>query len=153
MKALKLILGVLAVPAIFVTLVVLVNVYHVYVDPDPLEEVQRDTRRMLHDYEHTRDPRELRGMFAYPPDAACGTVAMMAVGEWAITHQKDFIYIIDGLHPGDDREVFVGVFTGAISQSDLGDEFEAAFRKYRSPVLDQIMGRTPSPAQRGKEQP
>jgi len=143
MKRRRLILGLIALPIALVTAVVMQNVYRIYIAPDSLEEVERDTRRMLRNYERTQDPSELRGMFSYPPEAGGAMTAMPIVAEWAIEHQEDFIVIIDGLHQGEDREVFVRAFT-VISQSSLDKEFAAAFRKqYHSPVLDQIKENLP----------
>jgi hypothetical protein len=124
--------------ALFVILVLSVAVFALV--QDQIDRVGVETHKILREYERTRDPKPLRLWLTGYRGEATGHEVMIVVAEWAIKHQSDFIFAIEGIQKKE-VQTFVGSFAFALTDASSDKEFRESFKGHKSKVLTLILAK------------
>lgn len=106
-------------------------------DVDSIEQTRIATEWRIKKYELTGYTRELRSLLKNPPDAALGQEVFYTFDHWGLTHQKDFIKIIDGIE-ADRKPQLRELIARGIVDGLWVDEFENAFKDFDSQAINEI---------------
>lgn len=106
-------------------------------DVDSIEQTRIATEWRITKYEFTSYSGELRSLITNPPDAALGQQVFYTFNYWGLTHQKDFIKIVDGVEPSEKPQVMELIARGIVDGLWI-DEFENAFKGFDSQVINDL---------------
>ncbi|NJM53840.1 MAG: hypothetical protein HC846_10895 [Blastocatellia bacterium] len=106
-------------------------------DVGRIEQARIGTDWVLRKYEFTGSPREIRNwLLAYHGEADNQQVFYSFVG-WGLTHQKDFIKIVEGIDASEKSRVMSQLAWGIVDSVQLV-EFENSFKDYDSQVINEL---------------
>jgi hypothetical protein len=111
-----------------------------YKNGDSITRARIDTERRLFRYEIGGSPEALRRWLTAYHGEAPSQQAMYSLGEWSLSHPRQFRSLVEGLD-AKRQAPFAEGFAFALSDADQDDALMRTFRGDRSPVVRMVLRR------------